>query len=173
MKAISKHLIVLLAVGLAGCTALGTPVPTATLQPTPTEDQLVLAEDTLVTFFELLNEGDYEIAIQLQGGPPEFIEELQIFNPDVDPMNFAGLFKSSCETQFLCLKVKRVVSGEQVSEDEFRFVVEFEGEDGETFFYGPCCGADPTEEPPFSEFEYTVVRINGRLRVLRGPIYVP
>lgn len=158
---------------MGACSALGTPVPTATIQATPTEDQLQLAEDTLVTYFDLLHAGDYDLAVQLQGGPPEFIEELRIFNPDVNPMNFPSLFKSSCENQFLCLKVKRVLSGEQVSDDEFRFVVEFEDENGETFFYGPCCGADPTVEPPFSEFKYTVVRINGRLRVLEGPIYVP
>lgn len=173
MRAVSQYVTFWLAVCMAGCTAFGTPVPTATLRPTPTPDQLLLAEDTLITFFELLNEGDYQIAIQLQGGPPEFIEVLQIFNPDVDPMDFAGLFKSACETQFLCLQVKRVVSGQQISEDEFHFVVEFADENGETFFFGPCCGADLTEEPPISEFEYTVVRINGRLRVLQGPIYVP
>ena len=173
MQPLAKYLLLLFTIGLTGCSALGTPVPTATIQATPTQDQLQLAEDTLVTYFDLLHAGDYDVAIQLQGGPPEFIEELQIFNPNVNPMDFPGLFKSACENQFLCLKVKQVVSGEQISDDEFRFVVEFEDENGETFFYGPCCGADPTEEPPFSEFEYTVVRISGRLRVLEGPIYVP
>ena len=140
---------------------------------TATQDQLQLARDTLIIYFELLHAGDHDIALQLQGGPAEYIEELRRAYPEVDPFDFAGLFKTACERQYRCLQVKKVVSVEQIMEDEYRLVVEFFDENGDTFQLAPCCSPAPAEDQTTSQFEYTVIRINGRLRVLEGPIYVP
>ena len=56
----------------------------------------------------------------------------------------------------------------------FTFTVTFRNRDGSTFVLGPCCGADATEMPPVSEFEYHVELTNsGDFRVLDLPVYVP
>ena len=77
--------------------------------------------------------GDYDITLQQHGGVKEFYETLASMNPDVSPLDFASLLQSACELQLRCSKVKQVISEEQISADEFRFVIEFAEEDGSTF----------------------------------------
>ena len=62
---------------------------------------------------------------------------------------------------------------EQVG-DSYIFQVEFNNPDGSLFVLGPCCGADETEMPPVSQFEYTVSRkAEGKFVVMNTPPYVP
>jgi len=57
---------------------------------------------------------------------------------------------------------------------EYHFTVEF-GNEGESLFVrGPCCGANATDMPPQSQFDYRVVRdCKGKFLVLDLPVYVP
>jgi hypothetical protein len=46
--------------------------------------------------------------------------------------------------------------------------------DGSLFVLGPCCGANETEMPPVSQFEYKVTRdASGQFVVMDLPPYVP
>ncbi len=59
-------------------------------------------------------------------------------------------------------------------EDSYIFQVEFSNLDGSLFVLGPCCGANETEMPPVSQFEYTVSRnADHRFVVMNTPPYVP
>lgn len=45
--------------------------------------------------------------------------------------------------------------------------------DGTLFVQGPCCGATETEEPPQSQFTFTVKKADNRFLVEELPVYVP
>ncbi|MCI0551542.1 MAG: hypothetical protein L0287_11345, partial [Anaerolineae bacterium] len=54
------------------------------------------------------------------------------------------------------------------------FQVEFNNADGTLFVRGPCCGANETEMPPVSQFEYRVsMTAPGKFTVMDLPPYVP
>ena len=72
-----------------------------------------------------------------------------------------------------CLRVRRIVSEEEVAPDEFSFVVEFEREDGSLFELGPCCGAEEEDFAVQTQFTYTVKRLGDRYVVEELPPYVP
>jgi hypothetical protein len=144
-------------------------IPTWTVTPEGVSD-LDLARYTLITFFTLLHDGHYTEATQLYGGSYDTMREQ---NPDVSPDDYVLLFKVNCSRQSFCLLISRVVEENQVAGDEFHFVVEFIWRDGTLFTVGPCCGATEAEMPPVWQFTYTVKIIDGRFKVMEGPVYVP
>lgn len=161
--------LLLLFVLLIGCTpqAVSTPPPTQTSLPsTPGE-----AYDVLVEFLTLLNEGNYAEAVPLYGGE---YEALQVFNPEIDPSDQVALWSWACDNRLLqCLEV-RSVEFDYASGDSYVFQVEFSQPDGSLFVRGPCCGADETEMPPQSRFEFRVNRTaDGNFVILDTPPYVP
>jgi hypothetical protein len=130
------------------------------------------AKVDLITFFEKLNQGQYEDAIALYGGS---YEVLQGYNPDVDPQDKATLMKFGCEFNGLtCLQVHDAVIKSQNSNNEFLFEVRYSNKEGEIFELGPCCGETEEEMPPVSLFEIRVscdAESNCKVRDL--PPYVP
>lgn len=150
---------------LAGCAPQATPAPTS-LPPTDSE-----AQEVLIRFFELLNAKQYAEADLLYGGE---YEQLQVFNPEADSADHAALWSWACENAGLqCLKV-RAAALKNLQGDTYIFQVEFTNTDGSLFVLGPCCGADETEMPPVSQFEYRVTRDNdGKFKVMDLPPYVP
>jgi hypothetical protein len=158
-----------LALLLTGCGQAVSPAPS------PAQPDITTAQETLVAFFDLLAAGEYQQAASLHGGPEDFYQTLQDFNPDVPGDDLAALLQAGCERQFVCMPVEQVLRAEQVSENEFLFTVRFANPDGTTFVLGPCCGADETEMPPVSEFEYNVSYDpqSAQYLVLGGPVYVP
>lgn len=159
----------LFVVVLIGCVPqpLNTPLPTQTsLASTPSE-----AYEVLVDFLTLLHEREYAEAIPLYGGE---YEALQVFNPEIDPSDHAALWSWACDQRLLqCLEV-RSVEFDYSSGDSYVFQVEFSKPDGSLFVRGPCCGADETEMPPVSRFEFRVSRnADGKFVVLDTPPYVP
>jgi len=46
-------------------------------------------------------------------------------------------------------------------------------ESGQLLVVGPCCGADATQIPPVSQFEFTVQRHKGVFLVLDPPVLMP
>ena len=151
---------------VTGCaTKAATPIPT-TLPSTASE-----AQDVLIKFFELLNSKQYADADLLYGGD---YEQLKIFSPDTAPSDHAKLWADACQLAGLqCLEV-RSATFKNLQGDTYIFQVEFSNPDGSLFVLGPCCGANETEMPPVSQFEYAVARnANHQYVVMNLPPYVP
>ena len=150
-----------LAILVAGCTA----------QPSVTSSDTNEARTTLVNFLTSLNTKKYDEAVPLYGGE---YEQLQVFNPEIDPSDHLALWTWVCENQLLqCLEVRSAILKNQEG-DTYVFQVEFNNPDGSLFVLGPCCGANETEMPPVSQFEYTVIKnADGKFVVMNLPPYVP
>jgi hypothetical protein len=147
---------------LVGCSIPGQPGTGAELEG---------ARHALINFFTLLHDQQYDKAINYYGGD---YEELRYFNPDTVPHYRDVLFRQACTVNgFLCMDIKSIVNEVQMDSETFRFIVEFQNDDGSLFVLGPCCGATEKEMPPLSEFEYTVKFLEGRFQVMELPVYVP
>ena len=152
---------------LLGCA----PQPVSTPTPTSLPSTASEAHAVLIEFFDLLNAKQYAEADLLYGGD---YEQLQLSNPEADPSDHTLLWTSACERAGLqCLKVREAVF-KRLQGDTYIFQVEFSNADGSLFVLGPCCGADETEMPPVSQFEYHVARDNHlRFQVMDLPPYTP
>lgn len=130
------------------------------------------ARETLVRFFDLLHSGQFDEAARLYGGSYEIMIK---HNPGVDPQDHGALFRKACTINGAqCLNVRRAVPEGRVAGNGFRFLVEFQHDNGAPFLLGPCCGANETDQPPQSRFLYSVERTNeGSYLVLNRPVYVP
>jgi hypothetical protein len=159
--------ILLLIIFLTGCT----PQPINSPEPIFLPSAAGEAQQTLIKFFSLLNAKKYAEADALYSGS---YEQLQVFNPDAVPSDHAALWAGACEMSGLqCLTI-RTATFKKLQGDTYVFQVEFNNPDGNLFVLGPCCGADETEMPPVSQFEYKVTRnTSGQLVVLDMPPYVP
>lgn len=149
------------------------PKPVITPQTTETSLPSTAGEahDVLVNFLTLLHTKNYTDAVPLFGGD---YEQLQVFNNAIDPADHVALWTWACDNQLLqCLEV-RSVTFKQLIGDSYIFQVEFSNSDGSLFVLGPCCGANETEMPPVSQFEFTVSRnAEHRYVVMNTPPYVP
>jgi hypothetical protein len=156
---------------LASCAAQ--PIAPTLTQPAPTSlpSTASEAQDVLINFLTSLHTGNYAQAVPLYGGE---YESLQVFNPEIDPNDPIALWTWVCENQLLqCLEVRSTTFKELVG-DSYVFQVEFNNPDGSLFVLGPCCGANETEMPPVSQFEFTVNRTaDGKFVVMNTPPYVP
>jgi hypothetical protein len=166
-----KHLLLLIAIALAGCAApLVKPVSTQSA-PTSLPSTASEGHDVLIDFLTLLHTRKYVEAAALYGGE---YEALQVFNPEIGPNDPVALWAWVCDNQLLqCLEVRSATFEQQVG-DAYIFQVEFNNPDGSLFVLGPCCGATETEMPPVSQFEFTVTRnTDGKFVVMNTPPYVP
>ena len=157
-----KYLLFLLTIlFLAGCTQ-------QPAQPASGADE---ARTALVDFLTLLNTEKYEEALPLYGGE---YEALPVFNPEIEPDDHLALWTWVCQNQLLrCLELRSATLLHQEG-DTYVFQVEFNNPDGSLFVLGPCCGANETEMPPVSEFEFTVTKnAEGKFVVMNTPPYVP
>jgi hypothetical protein len=155
-----------------------TPQPTGktpTVEPQSTPASLPStaseAQGALVKFFELLNSKQYAEAKSLYGGS---FEGLQDNNPGVDPSDHVKLLENACEINGHQCLLARKVTLKSVQGDTHIFQVEFNNPDGSLFVRGPCCGANETDMPPESQFEYEVTRTaQGKFVIMDLPPYVP
>jgi hypothetical protein len=123
----------------------------------------LFAQEALLTYFSLLHEQNYAEAANFYGGSYDLLRD---WNPTIDPNDYAALFENGCTINgLMCLQVLNFVE-EQVSPDEFKFIVEFMNEDGSLFVSGP-------ETAPQSQFTYIVQKVDGRFLIQDLPIYVP
>jgi len=171
---LKKHFSIVLLILLVGCTPQ--PISTSSFTPTPlTPTSLPStageAYDVLVNFLTLLHTKNYTEAVPLYGGE---YEQLQVFNTEIDPNDHVALWTWACDNQLLqCLEV-RSATFKELRGDSYVFQVEFSNPDGSLFVLGPCCGANETEMPPVSQFEYTLSRnVDHRFVVMNMPPYVP
>jgi hypothetical protein len=146
------------------------PTPTL-LAPTSLPSTASEAQEVLIRFLTLLHSKNYVEAAPLYGGE---YEALQVFNPEIDPNDHVTLWTWACDHQLLqCLEV-RSVTFQELRGDTYVFQVEFNNPDGSMFILGPCCGANETEMPPISQFEFRVDRnTGGKFIVMDTPPYVP
>jgi hypothetical protein len=154
---------------IPSATATFTPSPKVTPTSLPSTAQETY--DVLIHFLSFLHNGSYAEAAVLYGGD---YEQLQVFNPQIDPTNHLALWQWACENKLLqCLEVRSAVL-KTVTGDSYIFQVEFNNPDGSLFVLGPCCGSNETEMPPVSQFEYMVSRnAEHRYVVMNTPPYVP
>ena len=141
----------------------------AACAPAPASEET--AAQTLVTFFDRLNQGQYAEADSLYGGD---YETLTNWNPDLDSSDHAALWERGClQNGLQCLTVQSATFKGHHG-DIYIFFVEFSTADGSLFVRGPCCGATETEMPSESNFEFRVAEIAaGQFKVLDMPVYVP
>lgn len=130
------------------------------------------AQAALTAFYAFLNQGLYDQAAPLYGGPYEVLE---YFNPEINPADQLSLLQAGCEFNgLMCLPVRSAAVIEDNAQGEFIFTVVFSNPDGSQFILGPCCGATEEEMPPISEF---IVHVNCKAeelcQVLDLPPYVP
>jgi hypothetical protein len=130
------------------------------------------AEQALLAYLQALASGDYSAAVALYGGN---YEVLQDNNPGIAKEDRHSLFEAGCTINgFVCnLAVKTIVYVNQLSRDEFRFSLELKNPDGSLFERGPCCGADPADSPPETQFDFIVKNVDGKYLVMDLPIYMP
>lgn len=128
-------------------------------QASSSEDVLQ-AEKTLRSFFDLLSTARYEAAVSLYGGN---YEALRSWNPTLDPQNFSELWKNGCEQNGLqCMKVNNIVIMPSLTSPFFQFTVEFVNKDGDIY-------SDP--KTGNTKFDYTVSRVGNEFVVMQGPPY--
>jgi hypothetical protein len=154
---------------LASCAAQPA-VPTQ-LAPTTLPSTASEAHDVLINFLTLLHTKNYAEATPLYSGE---YESLHVFNREIDPNDHVALWTWVCDNKLLqCLEVRSAELTHQES-DTYVFQLEFTNPDGSLFVLGPCCGANETEMPPVSQFEFTVTRNkDGQFVVMNTPPYVP
>ena len=135
------------------------------------EKDVSTAQATLESFFTLLAHGAYEQAAGLYEGDYEGLRSMNFAIPADD---YASLWKNGCTSNgYQCLEVKDVLKTSMDEQSIFHFIVEFKLSNGNLLVVGPCCGADATQMPPRSQFEFTVRRNNGVFLVQDLPVFVP
>lgn len=127
-------------------------------------NEIEVAENTLIKYFNLLNEKKYKEATQYHGSGYEYIQE---WNPSLSLNDYSKLLKNGCEINGLqCLKIKEVIEREQISPTKFKFTVKFIEETGFDFKAGPCCPLKVT-------FDFYVEKSNNNYIVTTQPIFTP
>jgi hypothetical protein len=142
------------------------PQPRDAASPTnDSEESIHQAGETLVAFYEMLNQQNYEAAVELFGGGYGIVIN---WNPDVDPNDHATLLMRGCEVNgFLCiLRIGKIVNADQISPLEYHFMVEFNKPDGSIFQRkGP-------NDTLVTQFLFRVVRdCGGKFLVVDWPFY--
>lgn len=145
-----------------------TPTPLTALLPceSATTDE-ERARNVLLKFFADLSAGNYAEAAALYGGEVNEYAREPLPGETID-----AYWEYMCGFLW-CLPIADITQTEQVSENEFIFHVVFMHKDGTRFQMGACCGGDPAASPPVWQFAYPVQKIDGKWKVMRGPLFTP
>jgi hypothetical protein len=162
-RIILSGMVALCALVFSGCDA-------GDLAPVPDEE--TLSASALTDFFQALQEGNYERAVELYGGPYTALEE---YNPDLDPQDRAKLLAKACQVNgFVCLSVGEVVAIQSGPNETYNVSVTFLDEDGTLFVREGCCGESSENVEPQSIFTFEVKKeAVERWRVMNLPVYIP
>jgi hypothetical protein len=134
-------------------------------------DEAIIAQHTLINFFNNLNEWKFTEALKYFTINKETRENLDIYNPDGE-IKHINIIENYCQATLTCLPVI-IVWTTKIDDNEYRYQVQFQKQDGSIFILGPCCGATEEEMPTKDTFEYTVKKINGTFKVITPPLYIP
>lgn len=140
-----------------------------------TETKQVIKTDTeisreaLVSYFDLLNKKQYSDAIKYHGSGYDYLKD---WNPGLKSGDYESLIKNGCEVNGLqCLKIKKILSQQKISETDFKFIVQFENNDGTIFVEE--INENENRSSTKTDFEYIVRKINNRFLVITQPVYLP
>lgn len=88
--------------------------------------------------------------------------------------DFWGLLQAGCRANgLMCLPAGSAYLSAVRDENNYVFTVTLD-EDGEIFALGPCCGAEIEDDPPRTEFQFRVQKVeDGQFKVLDLPPYMP
>lgn len=134
-------------------------------------NETIVAQDTLISFFNNLNEGKFTEALDYFTTDEKTWEELDIYNPDKET-DHADIIENYCQATLTCLPAS-IVRSTKVNDNEYNYQIQFRKEDGNIFVLGPCCGATEEEMPPKDTFDFTVKKIDGTFKVITPPLYIP
>ncbi len=88
----------------------------------PVNGDVEQAQQTLVAFFDSLNQGQYAEAVELYGGDYEVLTDN---NPSLDPSDYVALWKNACTINGAqCLPVRTATLERKVG-DVCLFIVEY------------------------------------------------
>jgi hypothetical protein len=138
------------------------------------QDDLSIAENALISFFDHLDSQNFEKALELfeLNHSADSWEGLEIFSLPEERDNRAQVLKNYCAATGTCLKAM-VIDTIKENEETYNLLVQFKRADGSIFILGPCCGATEEEMPSQKEFNFKVKKINNEFKVITTPIYVP
>lgn len=128
-----------------------------------TPDMLAEAGTTLAEFFDHLNQKNYPAAVELFAGGYGILVN---WNSDIEPTDYPALMMRGCEWNgFQCyLQLDEIISAEQVSPMEYKFLVSFINEDGSRY------GRNGAGDINVTTFLYRVVRdCDGEFYVVDWP----
>lgn len=134
--------------------------------------QSVTAETTLITFFDHLNENQFEKAVTLFSADESDWETLNTYSADEEKKDKAKVLETFCNATQTCLKLE-VLSTTKNSEDDYTFTVQFKEKDGSIMKYGPFNGVENDPTPPQTKFEYNVKKVGDLYKVITSPLYRP
>jgi len=136
------------------------------------DQDILQAQETLLTFFFLLQEKKYEEAKNFLGNF-EFWQTLREWNPDIDPQNYTQLIQAGCEENGLvCLKIKKIIQAKQIDAKKFNFTVQFENTDGSLFETNACC-SKVIDNPTQTDFDYIVQKQFYDFKIITAPLLLP
>ncbi len=142
-------------------------------QSTSKSNDLNIAQNTLLAFFDSLKNEEFDKAVELfEPVGLDSWEWLENFSPAEERNNKALVLKNYCRATGTCLEAN-ILKVEQNNENEFILSVEFLHDDGEVFVLGPCCGATEEEMPPVSKFDFRIHKNGDLFKVSTPPVYVP
>lgn len=129
------------------------------------------AEQTLVSFFDALSQGQYREASEYFVVP----NPLTLLYTEIDPQDGAALLARACEDRsgcrFYCWSIKDVVKSSQASPTDFHFTVRFEDESGNLLVGGDNVTPRVCDPPGCSQFTYTVIKISDQFYVDGIPVF--
>ena len=129
------------------------------------------AENAIMSFFSAVSSGDYAAADDYYGGTYAALQE---WNPDLDPIDFPGLWRQGCGCNGLrCLAVRRIVECTKLKPRKYRLVVEFQTSDGELFVRRTAEADDSAAASSESTFAYIVEDKGDGYQVEGLPPYIP
>lgn len=126
-----------------------------------------IARESLVRFFTQLDQKRYTEAAALYGGDFSEVNFERLPGEEV-----GAYWERLCSAYTICMPVLAIPQEEKISEEEFRFYVEFLWLDGTRFVNGPCCGASPAQQPGYWQFAYSVKKVDDQWKVMRAPLYI-
>lgn len=123
------------------------------------------AQAATTNFFTLLNAGLYNQAAMYYGG--DYLE-LQMMNPKIDKNDNATLLKNACTVNgYQCLKIKKMIGPEKLSEGKYKVRLQFALPDSSLYIKKSPDAASIEQ----NEFEFLIHKIDDQYKVMSLPVY--
>ena len=126
------------------------------------------SREALVSYFNLLNKKQYSDAVKYHGSGYDYLKNWNS-GLGLKSNDYESLIKNGCEVNGLqCLKIKMILNQQKISETDFKFIVQFENNDGTLF---EQINEDENQSLTKADFEYIVRKTNNQFLVITQPVY--